>query len=439
MLVQRLFIPALAISAAIGLVTLSTPGCTKRNPLYCDRNVQCTGGRHCNFDHNYCEDLDAAADSPADSGEAGEAGEVGDARDAWDGYDGNDGYDGGCAALGCPSGSTPKCLVGPNTCVECLGSGDCKDPLKPVCLADHTCTGCRSDADCTSGLGVCLADGHCATAADAIHIEYSVSGCTGADGTAAKPYCRFADAVPQLSAAKPVLVLRGPANDQLALAPSGYTVTVIGQESSGSEAASIPASAGVGISVTGGQVSVRDLKVTAGTSSAGRGISVSAAAKLTLMRVTVSANVGIGIEAKTGADLVMTRCLVQSNTAGGVLNNGARTTITNSVMIGNGYGIRHAGATSSTFEFNTVVGNSGNAAICDISAPETLGHSIVLGTVSDCVTSTSVTAPQTFDGTGFHLTAHLACPGSAPSACPSDDFDGDPRAAPIDCGADQYK
>ena len=38
-----------------------------------------------------------------------------------------------------------------------------------------------------------------------------------------------------------------------------------------------------------------------------------------------------------------------------------------------------------------------------------------------------------------HLTAPLACPATPTPPTPDHDIDGDPRTAPLDCGADQFQ
>jgi hypothetical protein len=57
--------------------------------------------------------------------------------------------------------STPVCLTGGNTCVQCNEAVDCGDPLKPIC-DDHECRACTTDNDCAGDGKVCREDtGEC--------------------------------------------------------------------------------------------------------------------------------------------------------------------------------------------------------------------------------------------------------------------------------------
>jgi hypothetical protein len=127
---------------------------------------------------------------------------------------------------------------------------------------------------------------------------------------------------------------------------------------------------------------------------------------------------------------------------GGLLVNGATAKITNSVFANNGYGVKfNLPLALTTFESNTVVGNSGNAATCDSGHAQALIGSIVVGFVDTCVLSDSFSMAPTFNAAlPFHLTMHDGCPMGDPTGMmfPPDDIDGDPRTTAIDCGADQY-
>ena len=57
--------------------------------------------------------------------------------------------------------------------------------------------------------------------------------------------------------------------------------------------------------------------------------------KLRLVRVTVSLGTGLGVQADTGAELRMDRCLVQNNSVGGILINGASYDIQNTIIANN--------------------------------------------------------------------------------------------------------
>jgi hypothetical protein len=237
-----------------------------------------------------------------------------------------------------------------------------------------------------------------------------------------------------------VIVIRGPVNNQMVLNTATVAPVVIGR-ASGSEEASVPATAAAAIRVLSGDVLIRDLRVTAGTSPANsKGIVVTGAGtKLRLVHTTISLGTGLGVQADTGAELHMDRCLIQNNSVGGILINGASYDIQNTIIANNGFGVTFSSTDPpqpSQFRFNTVVGNVGNAASCDSTKARTLSASIILGLNAFCALDNSDTTTSTLSST-HHLTAKLLCPNGAPASFPDHDFDGDPRTSPVDCGADQ--
>jgi hypothetical protein len=292
-----------------------------------------------------------------------------------------------------------------------------------------------------------MTDGHCATSAEVIFVEFKAAGCPGADGSSAKPFCTPNEGVTQLSVARHVIVIRGAANNQMSLATSGVAPVIVGKKSGVGVASSIPAGATTALGIASDTVLVRDLAVSNGSVDMGSPISTGVAAtgastKVTLLRVTASLGMGLGVDAEAGALLTMDRCLVQNNSAGGVLVNGASYNIQNSIIAANGlYGTKFSAtaiASNSTYAFNTVVATTGNALSCDTGNPQMVGESIVSGGNDSCVLTNSITTAPTFSSTKpYHLTGHLPCP-SVPASFPDHDFDGDPRAAPVDCGADQF-
>jgi hypothetical protein len=288
-----------------------------------------------------------------------------------------------------------------------------------------------------------MTDGHCATGDEVIFVESVASGCPNPDGTSGKPYCMLSDAVPKLRADRNIIVIRGALSDRLTLGTTGFSPVVIGRRSSSNEAASIPAVNMTAITVTSDNVLIRDLLVNAGTSTASKGIVVSGSSTaLKLFNVQVSLTTdGLGVQASAGAQLTMDRCIVTNNPVGGLLINGAGYDIQNSIFGSNAYGVQFSAPKAlGTFRFNTVVGTV--AALCDLSNPETLSDSIVVGPSPNCILERCVTTMPTFSSSRpFHLTGKLACPttdAAAPPASPDHDVDGDPRTPPIDCGADQF-
>jgi hypothetical protein len=221
------------------------------------------------------------------------------------------------------------------------------------------------------------------------------------------------------------------------------SIVVVGKPNAAAEAAAFSVGVGAGLTVSGGTVLARDLSANLGASSGSKGFVVTGTgAKLTLLRVTSTLGTGLGVDAEIGATLTMDRCIVQNNSVGGLLVNGATAKITNSVFANNGYGVKfNLPLALTTFESNTVVGNSGNAATCDSGHAEPLIGSIIVGFVDTCVPiDSAMTAPMFDTMRPFHLTMHDPCPQGDPMnmTFPPDDIDGDPRTTGIDCGADQY-
>jgi len=242
-----------------------------------------------------------------------------------------------CTALGT---SKPACKKATGACVICVDNTTCAGTT-PVCdTATNTCTKCVSDSDCAAAPGVCMGDGHCASAGEVIFVQYSASGCPNADGTAAKPYCTLGGStggVQALSSARTALVVVGPANDQLALATSGFAPLIVGRANSGMPG-SIGASVAAAISVSSDNVQIRDIAVTGTTSSANGIIATGNGTKLTLTRVTVSIPKGLAIDAETGVTLTMASCTVSNSAGGGILLNGAAFDIENTTVTNNGPG-----------------------------------------------------------------------------------------------------
>jgi hypothetical protein len=344
-----------------------------------------------------------------------------------------------CAAR---DATLPACATS-GKCVECVMNTDCKMASKPICdQGQSACRACQADSECPADPGVCMTDGHCATSAEVIFVEFNAAGCPMADGSSAKPFCAPNDGVAALTAARHVIVIRGAANNQMSVATTGMSPVIVGRRSSEGDSGSIPAGATAALTVSSDEVLVRDLILGGGLGSGAKGVlATGASTKVTLLRVTANLGTGLGVDAESGASLTMDQCYVQNNSAGGIVVNGAKYDIQNSVIAGNGLGVKFSAsaiATGSRFWFNTIAGSAGSAVTCDSSNPQTLASSVVVGVNDSCTLTNSVTAAPTFSATRpFHLTAHLACP-AAPATFPDHDIDGDPRVAPIDCDADQF-
>jgi hypothetical protein len=286
-----------------------------------------------------------------------------------------------------------------------------------------------------------MADGHCAASAEVIFVESVAGGCSGADGTSGKPYCAPNDAVSVVTAVRRVILIRG-AVAGVTLATIGKSPILIGRKNAVGDVGSVGAIGGTAVEIDSDNVLVRDLTVGAGLSKGAIGILVKGTSTAaSLLRVTASLGTGLGVDVEPGASLTTDRCLVQNNSEGGILVNGASYNIQNSIIAGNAFGVTFSASavsTGSKFIFNTIADNAGNATSCDPNNGQSIGQSIVSGSNAFCTLNDSITMAPTFSSTKpYHLTGHLTCP-SAPASFPDHDFDGDPRTVPVDCGADQF-
>ena len=204
----------------------------------------------------------------------------------------------------------------------------------------------------------------------------------------------------------------------------------------------IPAGGSTALTVSSDNVLVRDMIINAGAGSNAKGIVVSrSATKLALRRVSVTLGTGLGIQADTSATLAMDQCYVQDNSAGGLLINSAGFTVQNTVFASNGYGVQFSTTASpQVFSFNTVVESV--AAVCNLTSPQTLSDSIVVGSALNCSLANSLTTAPSFSSSSpYHLTTHVPCKSTPASTAmvPDHDIDGDMRpSSGTDCGADQY-
>lgn len=276
-----------------------------------------------------------------------------------------------CAVVdgGCPS-STPACEADSGRCLECLVDSECsgkptrsfcvkracaacsaanavacgtRDPSKPICLANGSCGECASSADCTiagkpicdtaagacsactsdsqcqakgTGPGVCLADGHCATAAETAYVGHTTMG--SCSDTAAKagalqsPFCSADKAV---ASGKPVLIVLGDLADSFALGALAAPLAIIGR------GAVITARTDAdGVSMVSGDLTLRGLTITGNPlSTRGMGIVVQASAA-------------------RSATLHVDGCTVTKHADGGILVSGAAFDLRSSTIANNGTG-----------------------------------------------------------------------------------------------------
>ena len=216
--------------------------------------------------------------------DGGDAAEAGDAPDASDASDASDaaidvrfhcmmssecvGRDGGAGLVCEPiSGDCVECL--PDKATACTGT-------KPICVGT-ICAPCSTDNDCPGpGPGICMTDGHCASDTEVIYVEFKSAGCPSPTGSATSPFCTPNEAVTALdsTSGRRVIVIRGPLSDRMVLNRSDVAAVVIGRQSAGTDP-SIPAVAATAITVSSGEVLIRDISLIAGTSPSSKGLVVS--------------------------------------------------------------------------------------------------------------------------------------------------------------------
>jgi hypothetical protein len=208
----------------------------------------------------------------------------------------------------------PAC--GPTgACVECNTSADCAfDPNRPICnTADLTCRGCTADTECVakSGAdpGVCLDNrgGRCATTEETIYVA-NAPGCNLTGGTKAVPLCSAQDAPKLFSPTRALVLIRGTVGGLSWPLAGTPPLTIVGQQQA---------------VLNGGVLS---------------GIKLDGAGEVMVRGVTVRGSEVWSVIASGGAALYMRNSFVQNNNGGGVLIDGGRFDIRNTVISGNGPG-----------------------------------------------------------------------------------------------------
>jgi hypothetical protein len=228
---------------------------------------------------------------------------------------------GGNRCVGCGMAAPQTCTMlnaarpacsADGACVECNVSADCSaEATRPICV-DRACVACTADAQCAArqaNPGVCRRDlgGRCATEAETIYVQDG-AGC-GAAGTAAMPLCSMDAALPLLTATRNLVVVRGVVGGFVwNNPPAGTRATIVGQS---------------GAVFAGG---VRS------------GIRLSGGGDVTVRGVTVRSSEVAGIVAERGATLRLETVLVDTNRGGGILLDGARFEIRDTLVTNNGPG-----------------------------------------------------------------------------------------------------
>jgi hypothetical protein len=252
-----------------------------------------------------------------------------------------------CLDDGKCSGTTKRCKTETNSCVQCLGNADCS-VTKPICDANNLCQPCQKDSECSAigaGVdGVCMLDGHCATAEESI----VVSATSGTLPTTAAG----------IPAGKNLLIIQGSVSGSLTwnLTSRTQPMAIAGQ-SSGTLSGSLP------IYVSGGDLYVKNLTVMGGSP---------------------------GIKVDTAGTLRLSRVRAVNNQGAGIIVDRARFDISNTTITGNGInagpGIRLLNLASITsgpksLVYLSVSGNSGGGVACDTDsdAPSTTSGVLATG------------------------------------------------------------
>ena len=342
-----------AVLLAAVLAAIAATGCGKTlRPGYCRTNSDCVG-----MGNGICDnDPDGGTFTCGDGG----------TPDAPDGPDGGDAGDASDASIEKPfmctatadcadAGMSGVCETDSGKCVECLMDSDCTATTKPICdKTANTCVRCTTDAQCIGKVpnpGVCMVhqDGRCASDSETIYVK-NVAGCSmlaGAGGTQSVPYCVPQLGIDSVDTMKRVVVMRGPDSLRFwTLTAPGDQVTVIGQSG-----AAISPGADIGVHVTAGNVYIRGLKISGGSKA--------------------------GVVADSAAQLRMDRCIVQDNSAGGILVDGAEFDIRDTTIAGNGPGtfgiatwggvlINNPASGSNALELLTVQNNKAIGVSCSV-------------------------------------------------------------------------
>lgn len=261
----------------------------------------------------------------------------------------------GCQASAECNAATPVCLA-TGVCVECNISSDCKGATKPVCnSATHTCRACQADLECPGDPGVCMkhVDGHCAVASESIYVRdegagtcYDAPPAPAVPGTKDLPVCSLQAGLALVTAARPLVVVRGEvfAGEATTLSRSDtVAVTIVGQNTATATALSTV------LSLTSGTVYVRGLKLKSAFDN--------------------------GLTA-TGGTLRLDGVTIDGCPGGGILLDGAGFDIRNTTVTKNGT----SGGTISGIEIRKVP-STGPASLTNVTATDNSPYNLSCGAV----------------------------------------------------------
>jgi hypothetical protein len=261
----------------------------------------------------------------------------------------------------------PACSA-TGACVQCTDNSTCSGAT-PICnKTTNTCRACTADSECAAiGPGVCMShqDGRCASEAETLVVS------TG--GT-------LPTSVPS---GKRLLLVRGAVTGTITWTLSGQQMSIVGQSSAmltGNGTAST-------LHVTGGDLYVRDLGITAGAP---------------------------GITADGGAILRLDHVSVSNNTAGGILLDGAGFDIKNTI-VNNNAGNFAASAVFGGIRIQNALRTRRSLALSTITANQIVGITCDASTaLSPSPTSVLVTAPS---GAGDIAACGFTSCGTAGPTC----------------------
>jgi len=419
----------LAFMGAIACDSLKS----KLRPGFCELNSDCPAGWTCDSGHDHTWMCVCGAGACADGGMGGAGGGSGAGGGGVDGGAGTGGSGGAGGTGGRP---------------ECQTSTDCTATAKPICEpTTSTCRVCKADTECVAKLGadpgVCMAhqDGRCATNDETIYVENSAactSAAASAGGTPAMPFCGMQQAITQITTVRRLVIVRGPVPGGMAAIQASTQISVVGQRS-GLIAPQLGAS---GLHITGADVYVRGLRISAGGGS------------------------DIGIVVDLGAIIRLDGVMIDGMEKGGLrVSGGSGYDVINSILVNNGgvpdVGTHYiGGADLSTpdanmparFAFNTVLGNRDKGVACE-GASQTIEASLLAGNLSGAADYAGCTLGSTSKALGtanpmltatYRLTASSPCVdfvSTPPAGAPDHDIDGisRPQGSAFDCGASEFK
>jgi hypothetical protein len=163
-----------------------------------------------------------------------------------------------------------------------------------------------------------MVDGHCATDAETVYVQ-NTSNCTNttAGGSSTTPFCLAQAGISSAKTNnKPLVVMIG------TLAAGFNVSTTVVLTVVGKSAVITPGAGSDAITITAGEIYLRNLTVQGSTTLA----------------------TGMGINATAGTTLHIDSCAVINNPGGGILLNGAAFSINNTTVTGNGPGTSPVGA-----------------------------------------------------------------------------------------------